>query len=190
MLRLINTGKVPVKLWVDDVEQGAMEQIMNLANYPFAFHHIAIMPDCHQGFGMPIGGVMATKDVIVPNAVGVDIGCGMIAVKTNLHEIGRKELERIVRDIHATIPLGFKHHQKAQDKKNMPDRVFSGLLVVRREYESALHQIGTLGGGNHFIEIQRGNDGFIYVMIHSGSRNIGKQVADYYNRLAVELDRK
>ncbi|HHJ11011.1 MAG TPA: RtcB family protein [Bacteroidetes bacterium] len=190
MRRVIETGKVPVKLWTNEVEPGAMEQIMNLANYPFAFHHIAIMPDCHEGFGMPIGGVMATRGVIVPNAVGVDIGCGMIAVKTSLAGIERKILETVTREIRSVIPLGFEHHKKSQDIKYMPDLPVADLPVVRREYESARHQVGTLGGGNHFIEIQQGNDGHLWVMIHSGSRNLGKQVADEYNRLAKALNKK
>ena len=190
MPRTITTGKIPVKLWADVVEPGAMEQIMNLAGYPFAFHHIAIMPDCHQGFGMPIGGVMATRRVIVPNAVGVDIGCGMIAVKTSLTTIPRKVLERVVEEIRSVIPLGFSHHRKARDERYMPDIPVQEMPVVEREYESARHQVGTLGGGNHFIEIQQGNDGHIWVMIHSGSRNLGKQVADAYNRLAISLNKK
>jgi len=190
MRRVIETGKVPVKLWTNEVEPGAMEQIMNLANYPFAFHHIAIMPDCHEGFGMPIGGVMATRGVIVPNAVGVDIGCGMFAVKTSLAGIERKILETVTREIRSVIPLGFEHHKKSQDIKYMPDLPVADLPVVRREYESARHQVGTLGGGNHFIEIQQGNDGHLWVMIHSGSRNLGKQVADEYNRLAKALNKK
>ena len=190
MQRVIETGRVPVKMWVDEVEPGAMEQIMNLAGYPFAFHHIAVMPDCHQGFGMPIGGVMATRKVIVPNAVGVDIGCGMIAVKTNLAEIPRKVLEQVVQEIRSVIPLGFEHHRRAQDKRYMPDLPVDDMPVVQREYDSARHQVGTLGGGNHFIEIQHGNDGHIWVMIHSGSRNIGKQVADEYNRLAKGQNKK
>jgi tRNA-splicing ligase RtcB len=190
MPRTIATGKIPVKIWADVVEPGAMEQVMNLAGYPFAFHHIAIMPDVHEGFGMPIGGVMATRGVIVPNAVGVDIGCGMIAVKTSLREISRRVLERLVQEIRTVIPLGFEHHKKARDEQYMPDMAVEEMPVVEREYESARHQVGTLGGGNHFIEIQKGDDGHIWVMIHSGSRNLGKQVADHYNRLAVSLNKK
>jgi len=190
MPRTIATGKIPVKIWADVVEPGAMEQVMNLAGYPFAFHHIAIMPDVHEGFGMPIGGVMATRGVIVPNAVGVDIGCGMIAVKTSLREISRRVLERLVQEIRTVIPLGFEHHKKARDEQYMPDMAVEEMPVVEREYESARHQVGTLGGGNHFIEIQKGDDGHIWVMIHSGSRNLGKQVADHYNRLAISLNKK
>jgi tRNA-splicing ligase RtcB (3'-phosphate/5'-hydroxy nucleic acid ligase) len=87
MKKVITTEKVPIKLWLEDIEDGAIEQAKNLANLPFIFKHLAIMPDSHQGYGMPIGGVLATKGVVVPNAVGVDIGCGMCAVKTNLTDI-------------------------------------------------------------------------------------------------------
>jgi len=86
-MRIINTERIPILMWLKEIEEGALEQAINIANLPFAFKHIAIMPDCHQGYGMPIGGVMATKDVIIPNAVGVDIGCGMIAVETSLLDI-------------------------------------------------------------------------------------------------------
>ena len=83
MVKSISTNGLEIKLWTDDIEKGAYRQILNLANHPYAIKHIAIMPDCHEGFGMPIGGVMATKEVVIPNAVGVDIGCGMSAVRTS-----------------------------------------------------------------------------------------------------------
>ncbi|MCX6161727.1 MAG: RtcB family protein [Ignavibacteriae bacterium] len=192
-MRVITTEKIPIKMWLNDIEDGAMAQVINLANLPFAFKHIAIMPDSHQGYGMPIGGVLATKDVIIPNAVGVDIGCGMCAVKTSLTEIDKTALKIILGEIRETVPVGFKHHKVQQDKNLMPDAAFNFTgtrPIVEREYQSALTQIGTLGGGNHFIEIQKGSDGHIWIMIHSGSRNIGKQAADYYNKLAVKLNDK
>jgi len=194
-MRVITSEKLPVKMWTRDVEQGAMDQIINLANFPFAFGHIVILPDCHQGFGMPIGGVLPTEKVIVPNAVGVDIGCGMTAVRTSLTNVKQDVLKMIMAEIRRQVPLGFKHHEKAQDTSLMPDLRSSEfkiheLTVLAREYKNALYQLGTLGGGNHFIEIQKGADNFIWVMVHSGSRNIGKQVADFYNRLAVELNKK
>jgi len=191
MVKEIKTEKLPIKMWIDDVEAGALEQAKNLANFPYAVDHIALMPDCHQGFGMPIGGVMATTEVIVPNAVGVDIGCGMCAIQTSLTGISRKQLKKILGDIRTRIPLGFKHHKKSQDPGRMPALDDSEPMpVVKREYRSAMHQVGTLGGGNHFIEIQKGSDGQIWIMIHSGSRNIGKQVADYYNKMAIKLNQK
>jgi tRNA-splicing ligase RtcB (3'-phosphate/5'-hydroxy nucleic acid ligase) len=189
MPREIHTERLPIKLWLDDVEPGALEQARNLANLPFAFRHIALMPDCHQGFGMPIGGVLATREVIIPNAVGVDIGCGMCAVQTSLQEADAKTLKSLMHDIRELVPLGFKRHNKPQDLSRMPEIEFPGdMPVVSQEYESATYQVGSLGGGNHFIEVQKGSDGQVWVMVHSGSRNIGKQVADHYNRLAVQLN--
>ena len=103
MKQVITTEKKPIKLWLDDIEEGALEQAKNLANLPFIHKHIAIMPDSHQGYGMPIGAVMATKGIVVPNAVGVDIGCGMCAVKTSLTEIDREILKKIMGEISRPI---------------------------------------------------------------------------------------
>ncbi len=192
MIKEINPGKVPVKLWLDDIDGSTLSQVANLCDFPFTFRHVALMPDAHVGFGMPIGGVLAVKDVIIPNAVGVDIGCGMCAVRTNSNFVSRDNLQKILEIVKDTVPVGFKHHKSRQNPDYMPED--NGILgigsVSAREYESALKQVGTLGGGNHFIELQRGDDGFIYIMIHSGSRNIGKQVADHYNRLAGNLREK
>ncbi len=172
-------------MWLDDMEPGALEQAKHLANFPFAFHHIAIMPDAHEGFGMPIGAVLATKNVVIPNAVGVDIGCGMCAVKTTLKEITVETLKKILGEIRKTIPTGFSHYEKAQEKGAMPLKK-EEMFIVGSQFEKALKQVGTLGGGNHFIEVQRGSDEHIWLMVHSGSRNIGKRVADYYNKLAIK----
>jgi len=193
-MKVISTEKLPIKMWLEDIEDGALAQAKNLANLPFAFHHIAIMPDSHQGYGMPIGGVLATKDVVIPNAVGVDIGCGMCAVKTSLTDMDTETLKKIMGEIRKVIPVGFEHHKKKQDIDLMPTITYPGLnscgVIVKQEYEKARQSLGTLGGGNHFIEIQKGSDGHIWIMIHSGSRNLGKQVADYYNKLAVELNKR
>ncbi len=181
------------------MEPTAMSQARNLANLPFTFKHVAIMADAHPGYGMPIGGVLATKDVVIPNAVGVDIGCGMCAVRSSLTEMDTDSLKRILgsRDrnqgVRAVIPTGFKHHRHGQDESLMPD--LAGVeqvkkSIVLQEYQSGRRQLGTLGGGNHFIEIQYGSDGHIWLMIHSGSRNIGLKVASHYNRLAIKLNEK
>ncbi|MBD3362795.1 RtcB family protein [Candidatus Dojkabacteria bacterium] len=183
MEKIINTEQIPIKMWLTEIEEGALQQTKNLANHPFAFHHIAIMSDAHVGYGMPIGGVMATEDVIIPNAVGVDIGCGMCAVKTSKKQIDNNTLKKIMSGIRARVPLGFKHHKQKQAEHRMP-RGPEGTEIVKREYQKALKQIGTLGGGNHFIEIQKGDDGYIWLMVHSGSRNIGLQVAEHYNKVA------
>jgi len=190
---IIDSEKVPIKLWLDNIEEGALQQARNLANFPFTFHHIAIMPDAHLGFGMPIGAVMATDRVIVPNAVGVDIGCGMCAVKTSLKEIDRKRLKKLLHHIRQEIPLGFKHHKKPQPHKTLVQGragEIDSLPIVRSEYDSARTQVGTLGGGNHFIEIQQGTDNSIWFMIHSGSRNLGYRVASHYNKLAIGLNKR
>lgn len=189
MQKIISNNRVPIQLWVDNLEKGALKQVINLANLPFAYKHIAIMPDCHQGFGMPIGGVLATEDVVIPNAVGVDIGCGMCAIKTNLTTLSKKELTDIAHEIRRKIPVGSNYFSKPQSEKLIPDT--SKLPehgIVKAQLIRARKQIGTLGGGNHFIEIQQGDDGHIWIMIHSGSRNLGKKVADYYNSKAKQLN--
>lgn len=193
MKKTIKTEINPIKLWLDDIEAGAFEQAKNLANLPFIYKHIAVMPDAHLGYGMPIGGVMASEEMVVPNAVGVDIGCGMCAVKTSLTNISTENIKAVLSQIRNKVPLGFKHHKKTQDPSLMPkveEGQLQDLFIVSREYNNALTQLGTLGGGNHFIEIQKGNDAHIWLMIHSGSRNIGYKVANYYNRLAEDLNRQ
>lgn len=191
-MKVIKPGRVPIKLWLDDLDDAALEQAMHLADLPFAFRHVAIMPDSHVGFGMPIGGVFASEEVIIPNAVGVDIGCGMCAVKTSLQHLDKPLLKNILTRIHQQIPVGFKHHQSAQDTLLMPAKAedIADTEVISKEYFNACFQIGTLGGGNHFIEIQQGADGYIWVMIHSGSRNLGLQVAQHYNAIAVQRNKK
>jgi len=192
MKATISTERIPIKLWLEDIEEGALQQAKNLANLPFAVHHVAVMADAHFGYGMPIGGVLATDDAVIPNAVGVDIGCGVCALRTSLEEIDRRTLKNVLGQIRAAVPTGFKHHSRRQSDRLMPEKPagFEKFKIVPKQYDKALSQLGTLGGGNHFIEIQRGDDGRIWIMIHSGSRNLGFQVAGYYNKLAATLNRK
>lgn len=190
MKKVITTEKIPIKLWLDELDEDTLKQAKNLANLPFAFKHVSIMPDSHVGFGMPIGGVFAAKDYVIPNAVGVDIGCGMCAVKTSLTSIETETLKKVMSRIRELIPVGMKHHQRKQDESLMPDEETKGTIIVDEEYENALTQVGTLGGGNHFIEIQRDREGFIWMMVHSGSRNIGFKAAAYYNKLATQLNER
>lgn len=191
-IKIIN--KCPVKIWTDLVEDSAMKQIENLTTLPFLYHHLAIMPDVHTGMGMPIGGVLACVDAVIPNAVGVDIGCGMCAVKTSIkaNEIPIDVLrKKIMRGIRKLIPLGMEHHKEPQDEKYMPQGYdIEKLYVVKHQYTSATYQIGTLGGGNHFIELQKDDEGYLWIMLHSGSRNLGKQVGDYYNKIAKTLNER
>jgi tRNA-splicing ligase RtcB len=190
--------KVPILSWCNNPEEGALKQAQNLASLPFIFKQVCLMPDTHQGYGMPIGGVIATEGVVIPNAVGVDIGCGMCAVRTSLTDISTEQLKKILGGskeykggIRGLIPVGFNHHKKHQDELLMPstntDNWDGDYPVISRQWNSALKQLGTLGGGNHFIEIQKGDDGFIWIMIHSGSRNLGYKVANHYNEVAQKL---
>lgn len=191
MKKALQTEKLHIKLWLDYLEDGAEAQARNLAQLPFAFKHIAIMPDAHQGYGMPIGGVMAAKGVVVPNAVGVDIGCGMCAVKTSLTEIDTDTLKKIMGEIRKVVPVGRNKHKKYESEQSrlMPT-ITDDLPICNQEYQNALISLGTLGGGNHFIEIQKGDDGHIWIMIHSGSRNLGLKVAEFYNLLAYKLNKE
>ena len=184
----------PVKMWANMCDATAWQQISYLCSVPFVFRHLALMPDLHGGKGMPIGTVLATKDVVIPNAVGVDIGCGMCAVKTYIkvetieQEVLRKQ---IMRGIRKQIPLGMEHHKEAQEEKYMPaNHDVDSMTIVKRQYVSATKQVGTLGGGNHFIELQSDDEGWLWIMIHSGSRNLGKQVCDYYSRVAMILNER
>lgn len=191
-VKMINN--CPVKIWTDYVEKSAMRQIENLTTLPFLFHHLAIMPDVHTGMGMPIGGVLACKDAVIPNAVGVDIGCGMCAVKTNwkVADIPTDVLRKqIMRGIRKRIPMGMDHHKEAQDEKYLPTgHDIDKMEIVKRRQEYITKEVGTLGGGNHFIELQKDETGTLWIMIHSGSRNLGKLVGDYYNEKAKKLNER
>ena len=183
-----------VKIWTNEVDENAINQITNLTTLPFLFHHLAIMPDVHAGKGMPIGGVLACEGAVIPNAVGVDIGCGMCAVKTNwsVEELPKEVIrKKIMKGILERIPLGMDHHKEAQDAMYLPQGYdIDKMEIVKRRQNSILHEVGTLGGGNHFIELQKDEDGNLWIMIHSGSRNLEKQVGDYYNKIAASLNEK
>lgn len=184
----------PVKMWARLCDVQAWQELTNVCRLPFVYHHVALMPDLHGGKGLPIGTVLAVNDVVIPNAVGVDIGCGMCAVKTNIlaesipAEILRKKIMRAIRH---QIPLGREHHKHAQEDCYMPQGFDTeSMTIVRRQLVAARKQVGTLGGGNHFIELQHDEEGMLWLMIHSGSRNLGKMVGDYYNEKARTLNRR
>ena len=195
-----------MKIWLnsrDDLEESCLEQAYHLAELPFLHKWVCLMPDTHTGMGMPIGGVIATKGVIIPNAVGVDIGCGMAYVGTNIRVEEIKDImtgngtliQGMVGDILRNIPVGFAHH-----KTEMPcytlDKAFDELSLYEENTEllgqldAGYFQIGTLGGGNHFIELQEDDDGYLSVMLHSGSRHFGKTVCDYFHNKARDLNQK
>ena len=183
-------NRLPIKSWCEDIESEAMAQAQNLANHPETFHHIALMPDCHSGYGMPIGGVIACEDAIIPNAVGVDIGCGMCAIKTThkASDINESMIKEILGKLRKKIPVGFDHHKREQNWAGFKNAPVAP--VIQQELKSARKQLGTLGGGNHFIEIQSDSDGNIWLMVHSGSRNFGYKIAKEYNSIAQKYCEK
>jgi tRNA-splicing ligase RtcB (3'-phosphate/5'-hydroxy nucleic acid ligase) len=153
---------------------------------PFIKQQVVIMPDCHMGYGMPIGGVIACKDVVIPAAVGVDIGCGVLATKTDIQGITTDQVKTIMGKIRERVPVGFHWHEKPVA---IPPIANKNLSVCYANYKKAELQVGSLGGGNHFIELQLDPEGYLWFMIHSGSRNLGKQVADHYDKLAREKNK-
>jgi len=180
--------RIPIKSWCRDADKEAMRQAEDLAELTVTFGHVAIMPDCHVGYGMPIGGVIACENAVIPNAVGVDIGCGVSAVQTDFPSSEMREslIDEILREVRRVTPVGFDHRKRPQAWEGWDDAPLKS-EPVRRELESAKKQLGTLGGGNHFMEIQSGEDGFVWLMIHSGSRNFGLKIAEHYHRLARRL---
>ncbi len=184
--------KTPLKIFSTEgsIEESCIEQMKAVCSLPFLHRHVALMPDGHLGFGASIGSVVATKDVVIPNLVGVDIGCGMVAVKTSLTEISTEQLKDVMGKIRKKIPVGFKRHDKTQDGALMPSSSVLPCGIVEKEKTNTRKSLGTLGGGNHFIEIQKGDDGHIWLMIHSGSRNLGLKVAKHYHDRAVKLCEK
>lgn len=196
----------PIKIWlenIDNIEESCIQQVMNLANLPFIHKWVSLMPDTHTGKGMPIGGVIATKGVIIPNAVGVDIGCGMGFVQTNIPvELLRETmtgngtlLQAVIGDILYNIPTGFNHHRQAQasevldNAKNNMDRYITDSELLT-QIDEGYYQVGTLGGGNHFIELQQDEEGLVCIMLHSGSRHFGNIVGQYFNKIARALNEK
>lgn len=186
--------KENILCWCENPEEGAIKQAINISQHPWLVGNVCLMPDTHEGYGMPIGGVVALENAICPNMVGVDIGCGMLAVETSLADITTEQLKEILGGskenkggISGRIPVGFNHHNKDQAHLFFDLDLWEETTICKQEKKSAKRQIGTLGGGNHFIEIQRGDNGHIWFMIHSGSRNLGYKVANYYNEKAKEL---
>ena len=195
-----------IKTWTKGitVEDSAWQQLKDVAALPFIFKHIAVMPDVHLGIGATIGSVIPTIDAIIPAAVGVDIGCGMLACRTNskMHEL--KDLAELRRCIEATVPHGRIHDGKRDlDTGSWCGGIPESVQEVwdfhlKNEYEAIIdkhpkakaqndvNQLGTLGGGNHFIEICGDEDGYIWIMIHSGSRGQGNRFGTYFIRRAKE----
>lgn len=172
-----------LKIFTENIEQEAFDQILNLVKQPaFQDCKVRIMPDVHAGKGCVIGFTADLGDKVIPNIVGVDIGCGMFTIKLGKIDIDFAKLDDV---IHSKIPSGKNVHDARQVKfdKLQKLKCYRNLKDSKRLERS----IGTLGGGNHFIEVDTDTDGCKYLIIHSGSRNLGKQVAEYYQSLAIEL---
>lgn len=190
---IIEKDKVPIKAWIDqnEIEPQALQQLKNIASLPFVFKHVAAMPDVHLGIGATVGSVIATQKAIIPAAVGVDIGCGMMAVKTPLDaRLVQEKIKEIRHSIERSIPVG--HY----GNKNINDRVlsFSGWEILKDLdyvdkdlFQKAQSQLGSLGGGNHFVEVCLDSENAVWVILHSGSRHIGKNLAQRYMNEAKKL---
>jgi len=184
---------VPVRLWtqLDEVESSALDQLKNIAALPWVFKHVAVMPDVHFGKGATVGSVIAMKDAVAPAAVGVDIGCGMAAVKTNLTASTLPDSLALLRHrVEQAIPVGFASHGKVV-KYAEKQRLFKEFHLLTDKVQDRLgnarKQMGTLGGGNHFIELCLDTDQGVWLMLHSGSRNIGKTLAEIHIGRARKL---
>ncbi|MDQ2816864.1 MAG: RtcB family protein [Candidatus Eremiobacteraeota bacterium] len=200
-------ARVPVKAWVKDVpvEKEALEQAFSLAQLPFVYRHVALMPDVHAGIGSTIGSVIATQGAVPPACVGVDIGCGMCAVRTSLHADDLPDdLKPLRSGIEAQVPCGRSDRggrndvgawrgrlpqQVAQTWNELRDR--DEYTMLRAKHKGVIHdrasaQLGTLGTGNHFIEVCLDADGGVWVMLHSGSRGQGNRIGTYFTALAIK----
>lgn len=192
----IRGKNVDVKMWapLHEVESAALDQLRNVASLPNVFHHVAVMPDVHFGKGATVGSVVAMKGAVCPAAVGVDIGCGMAAVPLNMKRELMGNLSELRSALEATIPVGFNSHDHLSVDMRLKAEVnalfseYSGLAFEVQDIEgNARKQVGTLGGGNHFIELQVDKDDYVWLMLHSGSRNIGKTLAEIHISIAKEL---
>ena len=192
----LNTPGVPVKIWTDDVDDASRQQLRNIAALPFIHRHVAAMPDVHLGIGATIGSVIATQDAIVPAAVGVDIGCGMVAARLSLAagDLDEKRLRKVFDQISRDVPVGKAQHEDSRALVAAARPFDARLKALTQKHPQLLksfgkfskwvNQLGTLGGGNHFIEVCLDEAGQVWVMLHSGSRGIGNALATYFIELA------
>lgn len=197
--------RFPIKIWLEqesELEGTCLEQAYHLAQLPFLHKWACLMPDAHTGKGMPIGGVVAAKDVVIPNAVGVDIGCGMDYISTNIRVDDIRDIQTgngtmvqsVVGNIMRAIPLNTERYREPQ-ASDVLDRAKQEMEKYEKNeellplIEDGYFQVGSLGGGNHFIELQEDQDGYLCLMVHSGSRHLGKEICDYFHKKAAELNR-
>ena len=194
---LTNPESVPVHIWTEDIDEASEQQLSNLATMPFVHNHISAMPDVHLGKGATIGSVIPTIDAIIPAAVGVDIGCGMTALKISLSAEDLPDSLAATRlAIEERVPVGFNMfdsddipYEAIRDLHSLFNRVMDDaptLIAKARQKDFWARQVGTLGGGNHFIELCLDQDNQVWLMLHSGSRGIGNRIGQYYIAAARE----
>jgi tRNA-splicing ligase RtcB len=185
-------GRVPIYSWATPLEGSALEQATNLSNLSIAIDHVALMPDAHTGYGMPIGGVLFADRAVVPYAIGVDIGCGVALVETDLTiETIAPDLDRTLRQIARDVPVGPRSQPRPVDRAVALDEIGMDIPSSVRQawFAHAVDQLGTLGSGNHFLELQRDETGQVFVMLHSGSRSLGKSICDEFHHRALAGNR-
>ncbi len=183
--RVLTDGRVPVKIYTDDVSENALRQLVNVSQLPFIHHHIAAMPDVHWGMGATIGSVIPTVGAIVPAAVGVDIGCGMSALRLSLTADRLPDsLARVRAAIEQAVPVGMAGHGDDAWCNDGLERVAPGLTPILDKHPKISarwqSQLGSLGGGNHFIELCLDEADRVWIMLHSGSRGIGNRIGQYF----------
>ena len=198
--KVITYGKSPVKIWTDDIDHGSQQQLVNLSNMPFIHKHIAAMPDVHLGKGATIGSVICTKGAIIPAAVGVDIGCGMVAVRLSLKSSQLPDsLLQSRLDIESAVPTGaggahgggmISGNHRLSNKLDLVLQKHKKLAKAVMRKQKFYTQLGTLGAGNHFIELCIDENEDVWVMLHSGSRGPGNIIGQYFIDLAKEDMRK
>jgi len=172
----------------DEIEKEAQDQIKETSSMPFIFRHVAVMPDCHYGKGSTVGTVIATQGAIIPAAVGVDIGCGMIAVKTNLNYKELVDIPALRHSIERSVPMSAgKYNNKISESAQKRIDELEVLEHTDRVRGNWQNQLGTLGGGNHFIEICYDEEGSMWVTLHSGSRGVGNKVGNTYIKIAQKI---
>jgi tRNA-splicing ligase RtcB len=193
VLQQIREGRVPVEVYTAEIEPVARQQLVNISNLPIVHHHVAAMPDVHLGIGATVGSVIPTKSAIIPAAVGVDIGCGMIASKLSLraNDLDERKLKAVFNQISRDVPVGFEQHDEAvADAKPFQKRLqrildaHPGVQKRIGKNSDWRRQLGSLGGGNHFIELCLDESQGVWVMLHSGSRGIGNAIGGYFIELA------
>jgi len=183
-----SNNKVKTFIPWEEIEPEAQEQITNTASMPFIFMHVAVMPDCHFGKGSTVGTVLPTQDAIIPAAVGVDIGCGMIAVKTNLRREQLGDLAKLRKSIERSVPMSAgKYNNEVTESAQTRINILENTPHTDKVNGNWHEQLGTLGGGNHFIEICLDETDTVWVTLHSGSRGVGNKVGMTYISIAQKL---